>query len=325
LKDRLNDVNDEIDYFERRKEELSALILANKDEKYNQEKKISLEKDIIQITKNITQCENRIVNDFSAGAIRFFAAPLISRATKVIENAKIDGEGIPDMRAPAIDFILKRQRCICGCDLSRNEGACENLRKEQKLLPPEYLGTTLRNTKDLYIHSLHEANDFYTTIKENHADYRNNKNYLDEKNAALKSVSAKILGNYNVAKTEQEYQDNEQTLKEKRTLQLKITSDIGATESEINNIERKIESITISSEKNKRLNKCIAYSKFIYEWLKEGYDKQEREVKDRLLTSVNNIFEKMYHGKRNVTINNRYQIILMAMLDSDEVATDESK
>lgn len=33
----------------------------------------------------------------------------------------------------------------------------------------------------------------------------------------------------------------------------------------------------------------------------------------------------MYHGKRNVTINNRYQIILMAMLDSDEIATDESK
>ena len=81
---RKNRVKDEIEYYERRKEELSAQILANKDEKYNQEKKLSLEKDIAQITKNIDNAENRIVKDFSAGALKYFATPLIHRAMKVI-------------------------------------------------------------------------------------------------------------------------------------------------------------------------------------------------------------------------------------------------
>lgn len=106
---------------------------------------------------------------------------------------------------------------------------------------------------------------------------------------------------------------------------LKIVSDIGAVESEINNLEKKIESLTVVSAKNEHLRKCIAYSKAVFEWLKSGYDKQEKEVKDRLLESVNNIFEKMYHGKRNVTINDKYQIVLMTLLDDEQIATDESK
>lgn len=325
LRKRHEDVKDEIEYFERRKEELSVLILANKDEKHNQEKKIALEKDVTQITKNITQSENRIVNDFSAGAINFFAMPLISRAMKVIDEAKYDGEGIPEMRSSAIDFILNRKWCICGCDLSKNEGAREKILYEQSLLPPQHLGTTLRNTKSAYRRSLRESKGFSDVVRDNHTEYRNNRNFLDEKNAELKNVSAKIQGNIDTAKIEQDYQKNEKQLKDKRELLLKISSDIGAAESEISNLERKIEGLTVASEKNKRLYKCIAYSKAIYEWLKEGYDKQEQEVKDRLLASVNNIFERMYHGKRNVTINNRYQIVLMTMLDSDEIATDESK
>jgi len=325
LKTRRNEAKDEIEYYERRKEELSAQILANKDEKNNQDKKLSLEKDIAQITKNIENIETRIVKDFSAGGMKFFAMPLIYRALKVIEDAKYEGEGIPEMRPPAIDFILARKKCICGCDLSKNEGARENILFEQKLLPPQHLGTALRNTKEIYKRYLKENQNLFDTVKDNHTEYRNNRNFLDAKTDEMKNVSAKIQGNIDVAKIEQDYQKNEKTLKDKRDLLLKISSDIGATEREIAEIEKTIERLTIVSDKNKRLRECIAYSKAVYEWLKVGYDKQEKEVKERLLESVNNIFEKMYHGKRNVTINDRYQIVLMTLLDNDKVSTDESK
>ncbi|MDR3586892.1 MAG: AAA family ATPase [Desulfosporosinus sp.] len=322
---RRKDAKDDIEYYERRKEELSAQILANKDEKHNQDKKLSLEKDIAQITKNIENDETRIVKDFSAGTMKFFATPLIYRAMKVIDEAKDNGEGIPEMRSAAIDFILDRQKCICGCDLIKNEGARENILYEQRLLPPQHLGTVLRTSKETFKRYLNETQSFCETVKDNHTDYRNNRNFLDAKTDELKNVSAKIQGNIDVAKIEQDYQKNEKTLKDKRDLLLKITSDIGATEKEIAEIEKTIERLTIVSDKNERLRKCIAYAKAVYEWLKVGYDKQEKEVKERLLESVNNIFEKMYHGKRHVTINDRYQIVLMTLLNNDEVKTDESK
>lgn len=315
----------EIDYYDKRKEELSAQLLANKEEKHNQERKLSLENDIIQITKNIENIENRIVKDFTVGALKFFAAPLICRAIKIIDEAKHSGEGIPDMRSTAIDFILKRKRCICGCDLKENEEAIKNIMYEKSLLPPQYLGTILHTTRETYNRYLKEAQDFYKTIKENHMEYRNNRNYLSEKEAELKSISAKIQGNIDVAKIEQEYQKTDKRLKEKRDSLLDITSKIGATEKEINDIDKRIERLTILSDRNRKLKKCIAYARAVYEWLKESYDRQEKEVKESLLESVNKIFEKMYHGKRYVTINARYQITLLTFFDNDEVKTDESK
>lgn len=322
---RRKEVKEEIEFYERRKEELSALILANKDEKHNQDKKLALEKDIVQIKKNIENIEGRIVKDFSTGAMKFFATPLIYSAMKIINNAKYNGEGIPEMRSTAIDFILERQKCICGCDLSKNEGARENILSERSLLPPQHLGTVLRNTMDTYKRYMKEVQSFCDTMQDNHSEYRNNRNFLDAKTDELKTISAKILGNIDVAKIEGDYQKNEKILKEKRELLLNVTSDIGATEKEIIEIEKNIERLTIVSDKNERLRKCIAYSKSIYEWLKAGYDNQEKKVKERLLESVNNIFEKMYHGKRHVTINDRYQIVLMTLLDNEEVKTDESK
>ena len=325
LNERKSKIIEEIEFYERRKEELSAQILANKDEKYNQEKKLSLEKDIAQITKNIEIAENRIVKDFSTGALKFFATPLINRALKVISEAKYIGEGIPEMRSAAIDFILKRNKCICGCDLSKNEEARNNILFEQSLLPPQHLGTILRTTKDTYKRYLKETKDVYQTILANHTEYRYNRNFLAQKIDEIKNVSAKIQGNIDVAKIEQDYQKNESILKDKRELLIKISSEIGATEKEISEIEKTIERLTIVSDKNERLRKCIAYAKAVYEWFKDCYDKQEKEVKERLLESVNNIFEKMYHGKRQVTINDRYQIVLTTLLGTDEVKTDESK
>ena len=76
-----------------------------------------IEHDLQMAERNIDTHESRIKKDFSKGAVRFFMQPLIERALEVMANAKQDSEGIPDMRQTAIDYILARNWCICGCDL----------------------------------------------------------------------------------------------------------------------------------------------------------------------------------------------------------------
>jgi DNA sulfur modification protein DndD len=318
-------VKEEIEFFERRKQELTSLLLANKEVKENQKRKSDLERDVSVITKNIVTTENRLRNDFSIGTMNFFALPLIKRALSVIEDAKQDGEGIPEMRTKAMDHILERGYCICGCDLKKNEGAKESILHEKSLLPPQHMGTILRTHKQAYQRFSREAQGFHSIITDNFTNYRSNVILLDEKNDALDSVSKQIKGVVDVAKIEQDYQKNEQDLRNKRDLLLKIMSNIGTAESEISSFEKRIESLALVSEKNQKLSKSIAYAKAVFEWFKKGYDKQEKEVKERLLESVNNIFEKMYHGKRTVTINEKYQINLITMVGDQGITTDESK
>ena len=316
---------EEIEFFERQKDELTALLLANKDAKENQKRKINLEKDIEIISKNIVSAENRLRNDFSTSAMKFFALPLIKKALLVIDDAKQDAEGIPEMRAKAIEHIIARGYCVCGCDLKKNEGAKENVLHEKSLLPPQHMGTIIRTYKQTYKRFEREALGFDAIIKDDFSNYQNNITLLGEKEDALSAISKQIKGRLDVEKIERDYQKNEKDLKDKRELLIKIMSDIKFTESEIASLEKKIESLTLVSEKNQKLTKSIAYSRAVYEWFKQGYDRQEREVKEHLLESVNNIFEKMYHGRRKVTINEKYQINLITMVGDEATSTDESK
>ncbi len=325
LQERLGTTNTEIENLEQIKTDLSQQILAHAEQKRNQEKRAKLEKELAQIEKSIPELESQIVSGFTAGALRFFAAPLIKRALKVLEAGETIGEGIEGMRSVAIDHILARNRCICGCDLSKNEGARELIRYEQSLLPPQHLGTIIRNTKQKYEIYL-EDNRFQSTVQQIHTNYRTNLNFIDDKTLELREISALIQeGGVDVARTETELQKTAQLLASKRSLRDNLMIQIGGVQKEIANTEANIAKLTLATEKNKKLYTYIAYAQAVYDWLKKDYARQEKEVKERLLASVNAIFEKMYHGKRKVSISDRYQITLLTAVGNDSVNIAESK
>ncbi|MBV1756494.1 MAG: AAA family ATPase [Dethiosulfatibacter sp.] len=322
---RKDEIKNEIEYFERRKVELNNTLLANKEVKEKQNHKLDLEKDIAVLERTIESEEKRLRTDWSKGAMSFFSKPLVLTALNIIEESKQDHEGIPEMRAKAIDFIMNRGYCICGCDLVKNEGAKESILREKSFLPPQHMGTILRNYKQTYKRFYKEADDFNDLIKDSYTNYRTNSNLYEDKKEALVNISKQIQGVLNIEKIEQDYQKNERDLKSKRDIEKKIHESIGATENTIKNLETKINGLAIVSNRNQKIMKATAYSIAIYEWFKTSYDKQEKEVKRLLLDSVNKIFEQMYHGRRLVSINDKYQIELITMVGDEKMSTDESK
>jgi DNA sulfur modification protein DndD len=71
--------------------------------------------------------------------------------------------------------------------------------------------------------------------------------------------------------------------------------------------------------------KCLEYSLEIFKWFNNSYEKEEKVVKEKLLESVNKNFKKMYHGNREVTLNEKYQINLESIFGDARIKTDESK
>ena len=310
LKDRLENTREEIKFFENRKEELNEKINANLETKNRQEEKLRVEKDITYLEKNQKATEQTIVKDFTKGAFKFFAMPLYEKVNAVIENANQVGAGIPKMHSDSIDFILNRGRCICGADLTLNQGAVNNIKHEQSLLPPQHIGTSIREFKKDCSRFSNEVSEYYETIKKDYIQIRDNANTLDEKRDRFDVLSKLLQGNIDVGKYERDLVENNKELNKKRDLELTLSTKIGAAQNKIDSLEANLDSLVIATEKNERVRKYIAYAENIFEWFSVSYDRAEKEVKDNLYSSINELFMKMYHGNRVVEIDDNYKIIL---------------
>jgi len=310
LEQRKTQVENEINYFEDRKKELDAKILANAATKARQEEKLRIERDLNYLQGNQETVERQIVRDFTKDSYKFFSRSLYAKVYKVIADAKQDGEGIPKMHSDSIEFILKRGKCICGADLTLNQGAVNNIRYEQSLLPPQHIGTEIREFKRDCQRAETEVEDYAEVIKSDYIRIRENANQIDDKRSQLAELSRLLQGNIDVGKFERDNVENEKQLKEKRMLLVNISSSIGEIKNQIQSLESTINGLQVATEKNKKINSYITYATKIYEWFRQSYDKSEKEVKEELYTSINDLFSQMYHGQRTVEIDDNYHITL---------------
>ncbi|MBR8643833.1 hypothetical protein KEH51_00880 [[Brevibacterium] frigoritolerans] len=70
------------------------------------------------------------------------------RAEALLKEAKVDDKGIKDMNARSIEDIIKRGRCVCGTEINNENEAYRHLLKELEFLPPQSIGTIIRNFKE---------------------------------------------------------------------------------------------------------------------------------------------------------------------------------
>lgn len=320
-----NRISEEISNYNKRKEELASEILRNENVKEKQERKMDLERDIALFDSKIEKSEKRLNDYFNENAMSFFAFPLIDKALNVIRDAKQDSEGIPEMRAKAIDYLIKRGRCICGCDLTSSSVAMERVLYEKRLLPPQYIGTTLRTYTQTLKKMSNQTDKIRDEIIEYYKDYRENVRIQEEKKDLREHISKEIEGCYDVQRAELDYRNVERKLQQLKESSIEIIKDIGVYENEINNIQRKIDGLVLANAKNERVSLCIEYAKRVFDWFKSNYNRQEREVKERLLESVNRIFKDMYHGDRKVILDENYNIELLTMMGDTTITTEESK
>lgn len=316
-------IENQIEHWQNQKDEYAIKIKENEDVKKQQEQKERLEKDVRYFENSIVENEDRLISDFNVAASKFFALPLIKNAIDILDSAKEEGEGIPNMHATSIDYILKRGRCICGCDLTKNQGAVENIMHEQKLLPPQHIGTSVRNFKEKMQSSISMSNIYADNVKRDYHNFLEAQSQIDDKKRELKDISDKIKGFTDVKKIEEKYQEASYQLKRFTDALEGNKRSIFELQTRINEKEKDISRLFAANDKNRKIMKYCDYAQAIYEWFKDYYDKQEKAVKEELLASINENFSKMYHGSRVITMDNNYKITPVTTGDRVELAKSE--
>ena len=311
--------------FEKRKKELeeqsellkaeiqkkSDIILANQGTKLKQEERARLEKDLQILENRLVDDEKQIIEKFMIGHFKYFAKPLYIKALKVIEEARSEGAGVPHMHAKSIEHLLTRGRCLCGTDLTRNQGAVDALEREKALLPPASIGTLVYTYRKQCESFDRDSDNYAAAIESSYKSIRLTKNMIDEKKQRLAEISRDIsTKDINVAKIESDRRDMVASLERCEMTLRSNAARIGETENEIKNIEKKIDGLVASNEKNAKTKQCLAYAYEIFEWFKRDYDINVTRVKNDLSKNISELFSEMFHGKRIVEIDENYRITL---------------
>ncbi|MFF2875068.1 AAA family ATPase [Gottfriedia sp. NPDC057991] len=325
IAEQIETVKSEIKHYESRKDQLDTILRDNQSTSNLQSKKEKIEKDI-KIEEGVLESTyTNFIQDFNTNTTNFFAQPLMERALNMLKEAKMDDKGIKDMTAQSIIEIIKRGKCICGVEICEGNEAFLHLQKELEYLPPQSIGTIIRNFKDK-VATYNSTNlSYFKGLQSKFEDIYRYKDRIQDWQDEVSYISAQIKGKENMQKYEMELSDVKQRLKSLNDKKDRLIREDGTCTGDIERFQKIYDSLISVSEKNIEIMTYIKYAEEIFKWISSTYKEKESDIREKLEEKVNSIFNKMYHGRRKVVIDEKYRVSLLTAYLDDEVKTDESK
>jgi DNA sulfur modification protein DndD len=316
--DELNNINEQIDYYQSEKEKYAALLKANEETAAAQHRREQLDSVIDGLKTRIEKDKKDLVTIFSRNGFVFFSMPLLKRVIEKLDKASDKTESVPEMTATSIDYILERGFCICGTCISEGSAAEKHLLAEKAKQPPESIGSLVRRYREQAMDYLSSSDNYYSSIESKFADIRSNQRELGFRIDERVALDESLKGAKDVATLEAEYKKAENKVRELDRKRNQLSESIGACKKDIANYEKALESYGKANEKNAKISLNIDYAHATFDWVSEAYRTRESTVRSKLEQKVNSNFVRMYHGTRNITIDEKYRVKYI------DVTTEES-
>lgn len=325
IADQLDECTSQIKQYNDRKDQLDTILRNNQETTALQKKKEKLEKQISVERKALESSMNAYFKEFSRGSLAFFSQPLLGTASAYLKEVNVDDKGITDLTRNTILELIKRGRCLCGAEIIKNNDAYNHLMDEMRYALPESIGTTVRQYRNKLNSFSRSAQSTYESLEQRYQDIYRSKVRIQDWDDELMEISDQIKGKENMDKYEYELSDIKKRLRDLNDKRDRLIRDDGAQKNTIDQYQKLYDSLTAVSGKNKQSLRFIAYAEAIQEWLSTAYKEKEQTIREELEKKVNDIFERMYHGHRRVSIDSRYQVTLLTTVADKDIATGESE
>ena len=288
-----------------------------------QVKKAKAERDRINkaISREETELEEKIreyVDLFNARPYAYFGMPAIKKSLEVLQDINEQVECVPGMNQDSIDYLIKRKICICGTHLDPGSQPYQLVMQERRKLPPETIGAVVLNYKNKADGYLAGSEGFFSNLEKKYKKIREIQRRIGELQDEAEEQSKLIIDDTDAKAIEAKRKEAHTKYIEAKSDYDQAVRDIGGCERDISNCEEAISKYAKSSTKNRRIVRYMTYATLVQDWLAETYQNKETTVRKQLQTRVNENFNKMYHGERSITIDEKYRV------KYSDVTTEES-
>lgn len=315
----LETVNTQIDYYRDEKEKYAALLRANEETSKQQHRREQLDTIITQLISRIEKDKKELVSSFSRNSFAYFSLPLLRNAVKMLNEYSDETESVPEMSAPAIDYILNRRLCICGTHISVGSEAEKNLLAEKAKQPPESIGSLVRRYREQAMDFISSSDDYYQVLESKFKTLRDDQRELGFRVDEKAGLDEALKNAKDVSFLEDKYKAADKRLSEFEVQKTKLVEAIGAAKKDIDNYDQALEKFGKANKKNQKISLNIDYAQATFDWVHDAYKSREETVRTRLEEKVNANFSKMYHGSRTIKIDDKYRVKYI------DVTTEESE
>ena len=325
---RIEELDAEIELAQTRKTEKSAEIKQYAEGEELQEKKEKLIRKIAAAEKSKSNVYKAISKDFNGNLSSFFSISLVERALKFLSEKDFAGKDIPYMHAKTIEYLLKQKVCICGTHLDEGTIPYSKVKELIDYLPPQSISTTISDFKKESRRRANDRKDVYEQIRDNLAVISQQDDDLTDLRDELAEVEGKLSGGDVRAKVRainSEIQLCDQTIRKDNVERDRKIAEKARKESEMERADTERRNLTLLDENNKKIEIYKAYAERIYKELQDVYATSEAEIRDRLQTTINDIFKQIYEGGLYLTIDEKYHISVYATDYDGDVETSTAQ
>ncbi len=259
---------------------------------------------------------------FAKHSYGYMILPLLQNALGEIKNADKLDKGIPHIHADTIKFLLDRGTCICGSPICGNDERIKHLRDLMQTLPPYSIGNMIgqfaNQAKSL---AIREA-DFYEQIKSKTQAYQKHDALINDAIDKCDELEKHISDKNKVNSINSKMTTARNSRDRLRNDIINAKSEINRNADKIRKLDAKRTEIRNTYTKNKQYMVYLEYAKSIWDKLKTTYDEKEELVRSELEECINKIFENIYDGGIQISVDERYNITTNVITDNGEL-TDE--
>lgn len=277
-----------------------------------QKRRDAIKIELKQSEDELQRLYKKLFTAFSKNSLPLFIVPFISRTTQRLKEMDVADKGIPGLEAPAINALLNRGVCLCGTDLKPGTLAYKNVQKYINYVPPKSVGTIVAEmlekldvTEENAKGFLEDFEDLYVSIQQ----CRVRINKLEQEESEKLAEITKI-GKFDTGDAEANLISYKKKLKELNESLERKRSEEGRRRSEIDTAERNFNMQKSKSDKAREYMQYYKYAEAVYNWVNVTYSQKEAEMRERLNKNVTELFNSMYAGKREIRIDEKYNINL---------------
>ena len=293
-----------------------------------QYEKERLGKDMILAKTSKGRLVRDVCHAFNAGMTRFFAMCMVQKSMEMVSKSDFGGKDIPEMHAKTIQFLLDRGSCLCGTQLMEGSVAYNNLCDLLKYLPPKSIGVTVgafvKESRQLYA----REDDLFGDIGELMGDISRQDENINDLEEEIRLISSKLGGDdmrEQVRKLNARIKTcSDRIIKQNMTKNALLRRQGGA-ETEKKQKENKRAELSLLDKNNRHIERCKAYAQRIYEDLSSEYQSKEKEIRENLEISINDIFKAIYDGGLSLSIDDKYNISVYVNDYEGEVETSTAQ